>query len=229
MCDAEYLYYSDVRDKKRIARGAFNKVNGSKSKKCTFPHELMTRKEIKAMNSKVTSWNLSKFYSWNEFRDMPADLKVEYINKLISDYDISISVIAKELFNISDGYFRKTLIREKVSDDKNVYEMIHLRNGFRTKQESIDAFQTAYLKSLEPPEKTTDTMIDPNNLKIEDVIEEIPSCDSFVNETKPDYFKASMLSSEIHMDGFDIDTISYLASKYIGKKIEVIISVNVVE
>lgn len=39
----------DVLQKKRTARGAQHR-KGSKSKRCILPHELMTKKELRAMN-----------------------------------------------------------------------------------------------------------------------------------------------------------------------------------
>lgn len=203
MRDAEYVFNKEIRDKKRIARGARNKVNGIKSQKCTLPYELMTRKEIKAMSGEVSTWRMNQFYSWDEFKDMPADLKVEYLNKMIDGFDISVSNLANDLFNISDAYFRKSLIRW------DIYDKIHLRHGTRTKKENIDKFQTAILKSFETP--------------VSDIPEETKDPNPQINL---DGFIGNISSCTVYMDGFDRETIEFLERKYRGKKIEVIVSVN---
>lgn len=215
MTDAEYVFNQDIRDKKRIGRGSFNKKCGSKSKKCTLPSEYLSRKEKKKLNSTVTEWNLNKFYSLADFKSMPNDLKVEYVNRLLDSYEISIKVIAEELFNTCDSYFRKILIQN------DIYDKIHTRSGFRTKKESIDRFQTAILKQMEPK------------------IDESPKENDIPDTTLPEenkkdctelaYFSGELTGSVMKLNGFNYDVFNFLENQYRGKKIEVIINVNVIE
>ena len=44
LSDEEYVFRKDIQEKKSIGRGAFHKKNGSKSKKCNFPSDYMTKK-----------------------------------------------------------------------------------------------------------------------------------------------------------------------------------------
>lgn len=80
----------DVKEKKRIARGAAAKKNGSKSKKCTLPSDYLTAKEKKALNGEVKTYCLSKPMSWSEFKAMPLNIQEEYILKLYERFEVSM-------------------------------------------------------------------------------------------------------------------------------------------
>jgi len=98
MKDEEFIFRQEVREKKRIGAGAFHKKNGSKSKKCTLPSDRLTRKEKEKLNGECKSWNLKAFYSWDEFKCMPDDIQLEYVNSLINRYDCGLTTISKVLF-----------------------------------------------------------------------------------------------------------------------------------
>ena len=95
MKDEEYVFYQDIKEKKSTARGAFHKKGGSKSKKCTLPHEYLSKKEIEKMNGPITTWSMNKFYKYPEFRSMPADIQEAYLTTLIKKYRVGIGPIAK--------------------------------------------------------------------------------------------------------------------------------------
>ena len=116
LSDEEFLYHQEIREKKSIGAGAFHKKNGSKSKKCTLPHEKLTRKEIEKLSGEVKTWDLKKFYSWKEFKEMPEDIQLEYVNSIINRYDVGLATISTVLFKKSaaalSGYFsRHDLLR----------------------------------------------------------------------------------------------------------------------
>ena len=83
MDDSTYLFNQTSAERKRIARGAYSKKNGSKSKKCTMPSDYLTKSQKKKLNGKVSSYDLSKPMSWKDFKEMPHDLRAEYIKKLV--------------------------------------------------------------------------------------------------------------------------------------------------
>lgn len=95
MKDEEYVFYQDIKEKKSTARGAFHKKGGSKSKKCTLPHEYLSKKEIEKMNGPITTWSMNKFYKYPEFQSMPADIQEAYLTTLIKKYRVGIGPIAK--------------------------------------------------------------------------------------------------------------------------------------
>ena len=83
MDDSTYLFNQTSAERKRIARGASSKKNGSKSKKCTMPSDFLTKSQKKKLNGKVSSYDLSKPMSWKDFKGMPHDLRAEYVRKLV--------------------------------------------------------------------------------------------------------------------------------------------------
>lgn len=118
LSDEEYLFRQDITEKKKTATGAYHKVKGSKSKKCNFPSDYLTKKEKLKMNSEVKSWNLNEFYTWNVFKQMPKDLQVEYLQNLTNKYKVGPSAIEKSLFQIGrttlEYHLQKFLIADKI-------------------------------------------------------------------------------------------------------------------
>lgn len=98
MTDFDY----DVLQKKRTARGAQHRKGGSKSKRCTLPHELMTKKELKAMNGPMKTYNINKPMTLKEFKYLPGDLRKTYLTKLVQEFHANDSMIA-EMFGCTAG------------------------------------------------------------------------------------------------------------------------------
>lgn len=113
MSDEEFIYRQDIKEKKSTGRGAFHKKGGSKSKKCNFPSDYMTRKEKQALNGEVMSYNPNKFYSYAEFKQLPMEYQIKYINSLLTRYNCSFAAIAKYVFQVSDVGLRNHFIRQK--------------------------------------------------------------------------------------------------------------------
>ena len=111
MTDAEYLFKQDVREKKRNGYGVYHKKNGSKSKKCSLPSDKLTRKEKQALNGECVVWDYKKFYALNEFKSMPIDIQVGYINSLMNRYDIGLATISRELFGRASNYLNNYFLR----------------------------------------------------------------------------------------------------------------------
>ena len=99
LSDAEYVLQQDIKEKKSAGRGAFHKKGGSKSKKCNFPSDYMTKKEKMAMNGPVMSYDPNKFYEMKEFKKLPMEYQVKYINSLLLRYDCGLKAIAEVVFN----------------------------------------------------------------------------------------------------------------------------------
>lgn len=113
MSDEEFIYRQDIKEKKMTGRGAFHKKGGSKSKKCNFPSDYMTRKEKQALNGEVFSYDPRKWYSWEEFKAMPIEYQIKYINSLLTRYNCSFAAIAKHVFQISGVGLRNHFTRQK--------------------------------------------------------------------------------------------------------------------
>ena len=94
MTDEKYVFISDSFDKKRIARGAFNKrTHTGRGGKMKMPSDYLTRKEREAMNGECISYRLNEPMKWAEFRTMPDDVKKTYILALRNKFNVSDSLI----------------------------------------------------------------------------------------------------------------------------------------
>ena len=96
MTDFEY----DVKQKKRIARGAFAKRGGSKSKSCSLPSDNMTDSQWKKRNGAIMSYDLKQPMNWATFSGMPIDIQKEYLQSLHEKYHVTKQCLA-DLFGVS--------------------------------------------------------------------------------------------------------------------------------
>ena len=112
LSDEEYIYRQDIKEKKAAGRGIYHKKNGSKSKKCNFPSDYLTKKEREAMNGEVMSYNPNKFYSYAEFKQLPMEYQIKYVNSLLTRYNCSFTAIAKYVFQMSDVGLRGHFTRQ---------------------------------------------------------------------------------------------------------------------
>lgn len=97
MTDAEYLFKQDIREKKSANRGARAKVSGSKTKYCGLPSDSLTAAQLKRRNSPVYTYNISKCLSFDEFKRLPDDLKLQYLNTLSATYRVPLKTIAESM------------------------------------------------------------------------------------------------------------------------------------
>ena len=85
--DEQYVMISDSIEKKKIARSSHNrKTHCGKGGRIKFPSDYLSKKELKAMNGDVKSYNLNRSMTWEEFRSMPQDLQIMYIKKLRNEF-----------------------------------------------------------------------------------------------------------------------------------------------
>ena len=101
MTDEEYVFRSECADRKRVARGSFNKrSHAGKGGRVKMPSDYMTKKERDKMNGEVQSYNLNSPMKWAQFKRMPDDIKREYLSAIISKYNPQQAALA-EMFGIS--------------------------------------------------------------------------------------------------------------------------------
>lgn len=91
----------DVMQKKRTARGAYNKKGGSKSKKCTLPSDYLTPAQKKALNGPCTEMNRNQPMGWKDFKVLSDTLKVEYIKYLQDNYHANWKMMG-QMMKVSD-------------------------------------------------------------------------------------------------------------------------------
>ena len=57
----------DAMQKKRIARGAMHMKRGSKSKKCSLPHDGLTAAQLRRLNGPVSTYKMDEPMDWEGF------------------------------------------------------------------------------------------------------------------------------------------------------------------
>ena len=85
MDDAEYLFRETSRERKRVARGAFNKVRGG-GRHVRMPSDYLTKGERDKMNGSVVAYDLGSPMGWDEFRGMPVDLRQQYLDGIVERF-----------------------------------------------------------------------------------------------------------------------------------------------
>lgn len=98
MTDEEYIFRTECAEKKRTARGSFNRLShAGKGARVKMPSDYMTKKERDKMNGEVQSYNLNSPMKWAQFKKMPDDIKREYINSIVEKFDPQQRAIAEML------------------------------------------------------------------------------------------------------------------------------------
>lgn len=100
MTDEAYSYHEDVTTRSIIKKSANHRKNGSATQK--LGNRRMSWQEIYSKHGEVKEYDMKSFMTFSEFKEMPKDLQVEYVNNLQDKYDISIKHISRYLFNIGD-------------------------------------------------------------------------------------------------------------------------------
>ena len=95
MTDEKYTFITDVAEKKRIARGAFNKrTHNGKGGKVRFPSDYLSNKERNKMNGEIREYRMNSPITYAEFKKYPDDLKKKYVKRLRDMFDVSDTDIA---------------------------------------------------------------------------------------------------------------------------------------
>lgn len=109
MPDEQYVMISDSIEKKKIAHSSHNrKTHCGKGGRVKFPSDYLSKKELKAMNGDVKSYNLNRPMTWEEFRRMPQDLQIMYIKKLRNEFGVPDIVLSKAM-GICKSSFSKAM------------------------------------------------------------------------------------------------------------------------
>ena len=141
MDDAEYIFRADSREKKNIAHSAYHRKGGSKSRRCTLPHEKMTKGELKKMSGPVKEWKMDEFYSWEEFLEMPDDLKPEYLNGIMERFRVGLGAVAKYVFGKSQPTLNRHL--QRLGIERKVKKMEVGTGGGRAAAKKVNALKQA--------------------------------------------------------------------------------------
>ncbi len=220
MTDLQYVYKQDIREKKSIGRGAFHKKCGSKSKKCTLPSDYLTRKEKMAMSGECRTYDMKKFYTHEEFKQFPDDIKLQYLNSLINRYDVTIAAIADELFHITPAglykYLRKHELLQYINKAPNGKSARALQGRARL-MSAIEKANNPVEEPIPEPEVETPSA---KVIEQEPVVETLP-----VEVTEPKVF-ANFRSMRIEMNDWDSDILDFLRTRFAGGDYHITITVD---
>ena len=86
MTDERYVYQQDIREKNSIKAGAYHRVSGAKSKRCTLPSDHLTAAEKRRRNSPVESIKLNQPITYTELRQLSPSMQFLYLDHCIHEY-----------------------------------------------------------------------------------------------------------------------------------------------
>lgn len=115
MKDETFLFISDSKEKKSVARSACKKVTHGGAVR--LPSDYMTKKELNAMNGEIETYRMNDPLTWSEFKKLPDDIKVIYIKALVQRYDVPIVNMA-EMMGVHHTALRKELHKIGYSQER---------------------------------------------------------------------------------------------------------------
>lgn len=207
MNDERFVLQETNKERSKMKTGAYHKKSGAKSKKCTLPYEYLSKKERKALDGIPTSWNMNWFYTWQQFKRMPKDLQIEYLENICSKYGCSLMSIGEEVFGIAGPTLWNYVANNK----------IHLNikktggTGAKLARERLRA--------------AVSEQRDPKPVIHEELPKEPQDIPNVVEAEEPT--KTTKVSSaNITTDGFDLETFQWLQLMFANKKVTVVITVR---
>lgn len=185
----------------------------------------MSQKQIEKQHGPVESWNLTKFYSWEEFKKMPVDLQAEYINRLIDTYHVGIRYISSHLFGKGaatlDNHTRRFGYEKKIhACQRGVNKEAHQAFLSAIEDSRREAFAEEEEKEQSEVEELYDKAVSALKQYSENGIEEPEAEDPIFRHD------VSYVSSSVRV-GLDIDELAALAAMFQNKKVFVDLKITV--
>lgn len=208
LSDEEYIYRQDIKEKKSAGRGAFYKKNGSKSKKCSLPSDFMSRKEIKKLSGECNSWSMKEFYSYKEFKKMPDDLALQYVNSLINRFNIGIGIISEDVMGCTSMALKNNL------KSRGVLEYVNKAPSGGAASKGRIALADAMSKAKREKE-----------IKMEEKVEVVQTESEPIPIPEPRIF-ANCHSIQVEMDDWDTDILDFLRNRFAGDHIRITITID---
>jgi hypothetical protein len=227
MTDFDY----DVKQKKSIARGAYARKGGSKSKKCSLPSDLLTDAQKRKLNGPCVEVKLDEPMKWDRFKSLPVSLAKEYIANLRETYNPSQKMLA-EMFGV--GQSAVCTVFKSLGINSGPARRADYGEETRIKQAKWDAFCHGVVGggSNLIIEDAND-QIEPENDEIETPdIEEIANGDPerpvCIEAPKPDPVRATTLCASFN--GFpDLATLESFYRLVGTDKVKVTINIEVMD
>jgi hypothetical protein len=97
MTDFEY----DGLQKKRIASGASHQKKGSKSRKCSLPHDNLTPAQRRKLDGPVHTYAINRPMCWEAFKALPKDLQQSHLDYIQNRFNIGVNTVSELVFGKS--------------------------------------------------------------------------------------------------------------------------------
>ena len=104
MTDEEFVFRETSRERKRNGIGTYHKKRQG-GKHVRLPSDNLSKKEIKQMNGEVKVYNFAVPMSWKDFRAAPNDIKKEYLDTILANFDGITAQYIAESFGVKRGNF----------------------------------------------------------------------------------------------------------------------------
>lgn len=223
MTDVEYLFKQDCKEKKNIGRGYFAKNRTGKGR-VKFPSDYLTKKEKNKMNGEVISWDLNKIYSWEEFKALPNDLKLPYLQKLVDTYGVTLTDISKYQFRKGGS----TLLMHLKSVDLSSKNLHTYGPGYRMTYEDRSRYQQAINDALGAIEEKIEKKPAKHAAKEEKIEEKPAEIEAPVwTPWKPSKKHPSTLNRiSFEMDGWNYMLLDMISKSFGNKNVRVSITVE---
>lgn len=180
--DEQYVMISDSIEKKKIAHSSHNrKTHCGKGGRVKFPSDYLSKKELKAMNGDVKSYNLNRPMTWKEFRIMPQDLQIMYIKKLRNEFGVPDIVLGKAMgickssfskvmrdLNLSLGKSAGATSKQWLNSEKSS-KFYEYWNKFKNKEDAVE--EDSVEEKIEVVEETDISKEIPNDYMMDDTID----------------------------------------------------------
>lgn len=216
MTNEEYVFQQTNKERAILKRSAAHKINGSKSRKCKLGVDYMSKKEIEKQHGPVESWNLNKFYSYQEFKFMPDDIQIEYLNHLIEKYHVGLQSISLYVFGLSATALSAYLSRKEILDKITVRG-----NRVRSSHKSIDLLKQAIAQKDNPQEHIDAAA------SVEDINEETTaSLNPYVVPIPKPKVESKTFSTTYIGEKIDIEGLYLIQSMFKDSKIRVSITIE---
>lgn len=216
MTNEEYVFQQSNKERAILKRSAAHKINGSKSRKCKLGVDYMSKKEIEKQHGPVESWNLNKFYSYQEFKFMPDDIRIEYLNHLIEKYRVGLQAISLHVFGLSATALSAYLSRKEILDKITVRG-----NRVRSSHKSIDLLKQAIAQKDNPQEHIDAAA------SVEDINEETTaSLNPYVVPIPKPKIESKTFSTTYIGEKIDIESLYLIQSMFKDSKIRVSITIE---
>lgn len=201
-------FFEDVRERKELIKG--NRHKNHTTAGCKLPYEYLPKKEQANLNGEISTVKLNKPMTWAEFKKLPRGLAEEYLNYLISVFQISASKIGVDMFGLCPSGLAEHIRRRELD--------VHSMMGKKPTKSAIENW-CKWLEgepSIAPISETTeDSVEEVKPFRAHDYEDMLRECDlskkdDETSETEP--YPYPLQDMGINLEGTPIEVMTTLAN-----------------